>query len=173
MNKLLAVSAFALAVTPYAAVAANGEVQFLGVVTDTTCDILPIVGGGTVNNLVQLGTVGTNATGIDVPFALKADMNQSGCQNLTAASTATIGWNGAFDINGLKAQSGVAADAWASIDTVNASITPVQGINSTNLSADFTGDVLTTTGAMFKATLHGGAIAGDYRSVAAFVVAYN
>lgn len=172
MKNLLAASALALVVTSGAAVAANGEVQFLGVVTDTTCDILPIVGGGTVNNLVQLGTVSTNGMGTTVPFALKADMTQPGCQTLTAADTATIGWNGAFDINGLKAQSGVAADAWAAIDTVN-SVAPGQGINSTNLSADFTGDVLTTTGAMFEATLHGGNTAGDYRSVAAFVVAYN
>lgn len=173
MGKLLVISALALAVTSGAAVAANGEVQFLGVVTDTTCDILPIVGGGTVNNLVQLGTVSTNGTGAAVPFALKADMTQAGCQSLKASSTATIGWNGAFDTNGLKAQSGAAVNAWAAIDTVNASVTPAQSIKSSNLSADFSGDVLITTGAMFEATLHGGDTAGDYRSVAAFVVAYN
>lgn len=41
-KNLLAVSALALAVMSGSALAASGDVQFLGVVTDTTCDVNPV-----------------------------------------------------------------------------------------------------------------------------------
>ncbi|MEG2398562.1 MAG: fimbrial protein [Citrobacter sp.] len=170
-KNLLAVSALALAVMSGSALAANGEVQFLGVVTDTTCDLKPEA-GGTVNNLVQLGTVAKNTAGPVVNFALKADATQAGCAALTGK--ATIGWSGPFSTTGLKAQSGVASDAWTKIDTVNADgAQVVQNINSTHLSSDFKADLLTIDGAKFTAQLNGGGTAGDYQSAAAFVVAYN
>ncbi|MEG0867320.1 MAG: fimbrial protein [Hafnia sp.] len=170
-KNLLAVSALALAVMSGSALAANGEVQFLGVVTDTTCDLKP-ESGGSVNNLVQLGTVAKNTAGTVVNFALKADAAQPGCAGLTGKK-ATIGWAGPFSNTGLKAQSGLAADAWTKIDTVNAQTTPAQNINSTHLSSDFDADLLTTAGAQFTAQLNGGSDVGDYQSAAAFVVAYN
>ncbi|HII3146300.1 TPA: fimbrial protein PefA [Citrobacter braakii] len=169
-KNLLAVSALALAVMSGSALAANGEVQFLGVVTDTTCDLKPEV-GGTVNNLVQLGTVAKSTAGTVVNFALKADAAQAGCAALTGK--ATIGWAGPFSNNGLKAQSGLATDAWTKIDTVNADTTPAQNINSTHLSSLFDATKLTSDGAKFTAQLNGGLIAGNYQSAAAFVVAYN
>ncbi|MGS0639263.1 fimbrial protein [Citrobacter sp. VF227] len=167
---LLAVSALALAVMSGSAMAASGEVQFLGVVTDVTCDLKPEVGGA-VNNLVQLGTASTGGAGNEVGFTLKADGTQAGCQNLTG--NVTIGWSGPFDANGLKAQSGLASDAWTRIYAVNAVTTPLQDINSGTLSTDFDATKLTTDGAQFNAYLNGGGIVGDYQSAAAFVVAYN
>lgn len=169
-KNLLAVSALALAVMSGSALAANGEVQFLGVVTDTTCDLKPETGGA-VNNLVQLGTVAKSTAGNVVNFALKADPAAPGCAALTGK--ATIGWTGPFSVTGLKAQSGLATDAWTKIDTVNAQTTAAQNINSTHLSSDFDAAKLTTDGAQFTAQLNGGTIVGDYQSAAAFVVAYN
>ncbi|WP_336285297.1 fimbrial protein PefA [Citrobacter arsenatis] len=169
-KNLLAVSALALAVMSGSAMAANGEVQFLGVVTDVTCDLIPETGGA-VNNLVQLGTVAKNTAGTAVDFTLKADGNQAGCQGLTGK--ATIGWAGPFSTTGLKAQSGLATDAWTKISTVNADTTAVQDITSSKLSTQFDATLLTSDGAKFKAQLNGGAIVGDYQSAAAFVVAYN
>lgn len=169
-KNLLTVSALALAMMSGSVLAANGEVQFLGVVTDTTCNLKSEIGGA-VSNLVQLGTVAKSTAGTAVNFALKADAAQSGCSSL--AGKATIGWAGPFSTTGLKAQSGLATDAWTKIDTVNAQTTAVQNINSTHLSSDFDATKLTTDGAQFTAQLNGGNITGDYRSAAAFVVAYN
>lgn len=57
---LLTVSALALAVMSGSALAANGgDVQFIGTVTDTTCDIVPEANGA-VSNVVQLGNVATS-----------------------------------------------------------------------------------------------------------------
>lgn len=172
-KNLLAVSALALAVMSGSALAASGDVQFLGVVTDTTCDVNPGVNGA-VNSVVQLGTAPINDKGGTVDFSLKPDMSQAGCQNLTNASTVTIGWTGPFDGNGLKLQSGAATGAWTEIKTTNA--TANQTINTTNLSADIAGDVFIANGGegmKFTAQLNGGATAGDYHSAAAYVVAYK
>ncbi|MGG5415022.1 fimbrial protein [Edwardsiella tarda] len=174
MKNLLVISSLALAVISGSALADSGEVQFLGVVANTTCKVTPEV-NGSVSNLVQLGTAQTNGVGPVVSFALKGDPTQSGCDTAAlTGKTASIGWSGSFDSNGLKAQSGSATDAWTAIKTVNASGTPVQSINSTHLSSDFSAtDVVSTTGAQYTAQLNGGTIAGDYQSAAAYVVAYN
>ncbi|EGB2808526.1 fimbrial protein PefA [Salmonella enterica] len=172
-KNLLAVSALALAVMSGSALAASGDVQFLGVVTDTTCDVNPGVNGA-VNSVVQLGTAPTNDKGSIVNFSLKPDMSQTGCQNLAAGNTVTIGWTGPFDGNGLKAQSGAADDAWTEIKTTNATVDKT--INTTNLSADIAGDQFIANngqGMTFSAQLNGVTKAGDYKSAAAYVVAYN
>lgn len=169
-KNFLAVSALALVVMSGSALAANGEVQFSGVVTDTTCELKPEV-NGSVNNLLQLGTAAKGQVGPVVNFALKADAAQAGCNAMVG--TATITWTGPFSTTGLKAQSGVATDAWTKIETVNAKPTAIQGINSGHLSSDFDATKLTTDGAKFTAQLQGGNIVGDYQSAAGFVVAYN
>lgn len=165
-KSLFAFSVLALAISSESALAA--DVQFFGSVTDTTCDLVPHTDGA-VNNLVQLGSVGTNKVGKIQPFSLKAD---AACVGLSG-KVATIYWSGPFNEKGLKAQAGLATDAWTEIKTVNASNTPVQTINSTQLSTDFDATKLATDGAQYQAILQGGAIPGDYRSAAAFVVTYN
>lgn len=172
-KQLLAVSALALAVMSGSALAANGDVQFLGVVTDTTCDVNPGVNGA-VNNVVQLGTATTNGKAGLVNFSLKPDMTQAGCQGLTDTNKVTIGWTGSFDSNGLKAQSGAAKDAWTEIKAINAT-TPVT-ITASSLSSEIAGDVFIANngqGATFTAELNGGTMPGDYQGAAAYVVAYN
>lgn len=172
-KNLLAVSALTLAVMSGSALAASGDVQFLGVVTDTTCDVNPGVNGA-VSNVVQLGTAPTNGQAGIVNFSLKPDMSQAGCTGLTAANKVTIGWTGQFDSNGLKAQSGAAKDAWTEIKAINAT-TPVT-ITAATLSSEIAGDQFIANGgegATFTAQLNGGTMAGDYQGAAAYVVAYN
>lgn len=171
-KNLLVVSALAMAVLSGSAMAAN-EVQFLGVVTDTTCDLVPEV-NGSVKNLVQLGTVQKGATGTLVDFTLKADPAAPGCATADlAGKVATIGWGGPFDTTGLKPQGGAATDAYVLLATKNAQTTAIQNITSTHSNADFDAEKLTTDGAQFTAALKGGQVVGDYSSAAAYVVAYK
>ena len=171
-KQFLAVSALALAVMSGSALAAPQEVQFVGAVTDSTCNIKPEV-GGTTGNFVQMGTVAKDTeqqTG--TLFTLKA-VPGTGC-TLTGMSTASVSWVGNFDSVGLKAQSGTAQDAKAIIEPVNAKAsTP---ITNTNTTSEFDSSKLTATnpeGLQFTAKLKGGATPGDYVSSAAFVVAYK
>ncbi len=175
-KQFLAVSALALAVMSGSALAAPQDVQFVGAVTDSTCNIKPEV-GGTTGNFVQMGTVtkGTEQqTG--TAFTLKA-VPGTGTTNactLTGMTTASVSWVGNFDTDGLKAQSGAAHDAYAIITPVNAKAsTP---ITSANTTSEFESNKLTAAtpeGLQFTAKLKGGKQAGDYVSSAAFVVAYK
>ncbi|EFA3718433.1 TPA: hypothetical protein OBQ40_003318 [Escherichia coli] len=61
MKKLMIASAIAMAMTVGSAMAADlgsqqKEIQFLGTVSEVTCDISAVVDGA-VDNVVQLGTV--------------------------------------------------------------------------------------------------------------------
>ncbi|MBC6504654.1 fimbrial protein PefA [Citrobacter freundii] len=173
-KQLLALSALTLALMYGSAMAAHGDVQFTGVVTNTTCDVNPGVGGA-VNNLVQLGTAAPGGQGSIVNFSLKPDMTQAGCTGLTGANTVTITWNGPFDANGLTAQSGAATDAWTEITHTNATGTAVT-IDATSLSSSISGDEFIANGgdgATFTAQLNAGNNPGDYVSAAAYIVAYN
>ncbi|EAT8962729.1 fimbrial protein [Salmonella enterica] len=174
-KQFLAVSALALAVMSGSALAAPQDVQFVGAVTDATCNIKPEV-GGTTGNYVQMGTVakgGVQQTGI--PFTLKAvpGTGNNAC-TLTGMSTASVSWVGNFDSDGLKAQSGAAYDAKAIIEPVNAKANAP--ITNANTTSEFDSNKLTATnpdGLQFTAKLKGGSQAGDYVSSAAFVVAYK
>lgn len=166
MVSLAAISMFASYAT-----AATGQVKFLGAVTATTCALTPTV-SGSGNSIIQLPDAATNAAGTAVTFTLKADAT-SGCTGLTAAQTATISWMGDLNTKGFMNQGGSATDAWVTLTTVNSKTNPQQTITSANQSTDFAGNVINTTGAQFKAVLNGGATAGDFRSVAAFAVAYK
>ncbi|EGT1548435.1 fimbrial protein PefA [Salmonella enterica] len=173
-KQFLAVSALALAVISGSALAAPQDVQFVGVVTDMTCDIKPEV-NGTTGNYVQLGSVKASATGSAIQFALKADAGSgaNSCGTMAANKTATVSWVGSFDANGLTANSGAATDAVALIKTVNAKTTQVTMSSATN-EADFDATKLTDgTGLQFTAALKGGQQKGDYVSSAAFLVTYN
>ncbi|WNI88057.1 fimbrial protein [Citrobacter portucalensis] len=173
MKKVILVSAVAMASLGMIniASAAHGEVQFIGAVTAKTCDLTPEV-NGSVTNMVQLGTAGVNGQASAVTFKLKANPDQPDCEALAAGDTATIGWGGQFDHQGLGNQSGSANGAWVKLMSVN-SKTANSVITSSKASSDFAGDKIKTDGAQFEATLNGGAAPGDYRSAAAFVVAYN
>lgn len=174
-KQFLAVSALALAVISGSALAAPQDVQFVGVVTDMTCDIKPEV-NGTTGNYVQLGSVKASTTGSDIQFALKADAGTgaNSCGTMAANKTATVSWIGSFDANGLTANSGAATDAVALIKTVNSSAAQQVTMTSGANEADFNAANLTNgTGLKFTAALKGGAQKGDYISSAAFLVQYK
>ncbi|EDM9065215.1 fimbrial protein [Salmonella enterica subsp. enterica serovar Give] len=151
--------------------AASGEVQFIGAVTAKTCDLTPEV-NGSVTNMIQLGTAGTNSVAEPVNFSLKPDLSQGDCEALSNSTTVTIGWGGQFNDKGLGIQSGSATGSWVKLASVNSN-TANTSITSSESSVDFAGDKIKSEGAKFQATLNGGAVAGDYRSAAAFVVAYK
>lgn len=175
-KQFLAVSALALAVMSGSALAAPQDVQFVGTVTDVTCDIKPEV-NGTTGNYVQLGSVTkkTGATndsdkGAVIPFALKPAAGTS-C-SLTGKNTVSVTWIGGFDGDGLTAQSGVAKDAKAVIKSTNAKQNAT--ITNAKTTVDFDSSNLTgTSGLEFSAQLHGGDTVGDYISSAAFLVQYK
>lgn len=174
-KQILAVSALALVVISGSAVAAAQDVQFAGVVTDVTCDVKPEV-NGTTGNYVQLGTVAASTTGSEVPFVLKADAGTgaNSCSSQLTGKTATVGWIGSFDANGLTAKSGAATDAVALIKTVNSTATNQVTMTSTTNQAEFNAANLANgTGLKFTAALKGGAQKGDYLSSAAFLVSYK
>ncbi|EAN0300893.1 fimbrial protein PefA, partial [Salmonella enterica] len=178
-KQLLAVSALALAVMSGSAQAGadSGDIEFLGVVTDTTCDIVPEVGGA-VNNIIQLGSVTTSTAassdsdkGSVINFALKPKAGVT-C-NFGANTNATFTFTGNLGAAGLTNQSGTATDAIVTLKSVNAN-TPGD-INSTTNTAVVAVTNLNDAakGAQFSAQLIGGATAGDYRSAVAYVVSYN
>ncbi|EAB1739356.1 hypothetical protein O3L50_004601 [Salmonella enterica] len=173
MKKAIIASAIAVASLGMmnTASAGNGEVQFIGAVTATTCDLSPEV-GGSVTSLVQLGTASLNAAAAPVTFSLKADSGQSDCSALDAAKTATISWAGQFNAQGLANQNGTATGAWMKLTAQNAK-TAAQVVTDSASSVEFAGDEIKNNGALFEATLNGGAAAGDFKSAAAFVVAYK
>ncbi|ARZ01232.1 hypothetical protein AXW37_09840 [Yersinia ruckeri] len=154
------------------AFAANGEVQFIGAVTATTCDLIPEVSGA-VNNVIQLGTAPIDNVATEVEFALKPNDTQAGCAALDTTKTAEIAWGGQFNASGLENQGGTATGSWVKLSTVNAKTTAIVDMTASKLSADFDGAVLKADGAKFKAQLNGLNQAGSYNSAAAFVVAYK
>ncbi|EPB4371618.1 fimbrial protein PefA [Citrobacter freundii] len=172
-KQFLAVSALALAVMSGSALAAPQDVQFVGTVTDVTCDIKPEV-GGTTGNYVQLGNVTAGQTGSEELFTLKADGASNNCATTVAGKTATVSWIGGFNGEGLTAKTGTATDAVAVITTVNATSQNQVVMNSTTTEAEFNAANLTNgTGLQYKAQLKGGTKLGDYISSAAFLVQYK
>lgn len=171
MKKFFACTLIALGCMASTAHAGTGEVRFVGVVTDTTCDLVPEV-GGSINNLIQLGSAAIDGKAGLKEFALTLNPAQSDCTALSDEKIATISWSGPLNENGLGNQSGIATDAWVNIKTVNASGTQ-KDIKSTDHAANFTGAALKAKGAAFTAELNGGKIPGEFASAAAFVVAYN
>lgn len=177
-KQFLAVSALALAVMSGSALAAPQDVQFVGTVTNVTCDIKPEV-NGTTGNYVQLGSVAVDTSnGVTPPantgveFVLKSATG-TGC-SMTNLNTATVTWIGGFDNQGLTAQSGTATGAKALLTALN-SKTQNTAINSGSTSVDFDASKLSATGdgLQFRARLQGGTTAGDYISSAAFLMQYN
>lgn len=179
-KRLLTVSALALAVLSGSAMAGpnSGEVNFLGVVTDTTCDIVAD-SNGSVTNLIQLGTVttSTNANngsdkGAVVDFALKPKAGNT-C-TFGAATNANISFKGNLGAAGVTNQNGTATDAMVKLTSVNAN--NAGDITSANNTAEVPVTNLadsTKAGATFQAQLIGGVTAGDFDSTVAYVVTYQ
>lgn len=180
MKKLLKVSTLTLAVLSGSAFAApnSGDVQFIGAVVDTTCDIVPLADTGAVSSVVQLGnvTTSTKAAGSNqspvVNFSLKPKAGTT-C-NPVAMSNASFAFSGPLEASGLVPQSGTATDAIVKLRAVNA-VGGAHDIDKTRTTSDVTLTDLNdpAKGAQFTAQLIGGTQAGDYRSALAYVVSYN
>lgn len=170
-KQFLAVSALALAVMSGSALAAPQDVQFVGTVTDVTCDIQASVNGST-NNYVQLGNAPLNKTAPEVLFSLKPAAGTS-C-SLTGKNTVSVTWIGGFDGEGLMAQSGAAHDAKALLVAKPGNGANEVEIKKTLTQVDFAASELTSNnGLQFGAKLKGGATPGEYISSAAFLMQYN
>ncbi|MBC6556644.1 fimbrial protein PefA [Citrobacter braakii] len=169
-KKLLAISVLSLTVMSGSALAGanSGDIQFLGTVSDKTCDITTDVGGAT-SNVIQLGNTLVSAAATPVDFALK--LTDPNC-DLTGMTDADITFaSPGLSTTGLANHGGTATGAWTQLTPVNA--TAATDISSSNQTATVAVTDLKTDGAKFKATLNGAATPGTYASEVSFAVAYK
>lgn len=174
MKKLLIVSAMAIGMSGVVSTASanTGEVQFIGAVTDTTCNINPEV-DGVMKSTIQLGTMKLDGTGAQmVNFNLVPDTDE--CLEKTNAS---VGWQSAgFDNNGLVNMKGDATGASIELVAIN-STTPNEKVTFNKQNIEF-GDGANGIGKFqFAAQLvkssAGNATPGTVISSAAYAVAYK
>ncbi|MDR9891415.1 fimbrial protein [Pseudenterobacter timonensis] len=107
--------AMSLLVLANSATANTGQVEFIGAVTDQTCNIYPEV-GGLIKSTIDLGTMKTDGTGAqEVNFKLVPDTQE--CLEKTSAS---VGWQSAgFNAAGLANMKGDATGAAIELIAVN------------------------------------------------------
>ncbi|HAV8880433.1 TPA: fimbrial protein [Escherichia coli] len=170
MKKLMIASAIAMSLMTGSAMASQGDVQFFGNVSATTCDVAPEV-GGSVTDLIQLGTVTPNGTGQEVDVAFKAKNPAGGGCTALNGKTASFAWAGNLIAEGIGAQGGLAQDAHVILKPANG--TTADAITSANNVATFDAEKATTDGFKFKAQLKGGATPGDFQTAAAYAVTYQ
>lgn len=179
MKKLMIASAIAMAMTAGSAMAAvtnmgaqQNEIQFLGAVTEVTCDIDAVVDGA-VNNVVQLGTVKKGEESDAKSIVLKAKQGTT-CAGLDT-KTATIAFKGPLGDTGLENDNGTATGAVVSLVAKNSS-TPDQSVNKGQNAIEFPGNLVNTDGYKFEAKLNAkaaNAIAGTFDSALAYAVTYQ
>lgn len=177
MKKLMIASAIVMAMAAGSAMAAGvgnqqNEIQFLGAVTEVTCDLDAVVDGA-VNSVVQLGTVEKGKEGQEKNIALKAKSGTT-CSGL-ADKTATITFRGPLGDKGLENADGTAAGATVALVAKNGK-TPNQNITKGVSSIDFQADKVNTEGYMLTAQLKSDADsgkAGTFESALAYAVTYQ
>lgn len=153
------------------ATANTGQVEFIGSVTDQTCDIYPEV-GGLMKSTIDLGTMKTDGSGAqEVNFKLVPDTQA--CLDKTSAS---VGWQSAgFNSAGLANMKGDATGAAIELIAVN-SKTGNEKITFNKQNIDF--DNAAGIGAFeFKTKLvksgSADATPGTVISTASYAVAYK
>lgn len=175
MKKLFSLSVLSLVLLSGNALAGNGEIRFVGAVTDVTCNLVPSV-GGSVNNTIQLGTASLTTPATAVNFSLKSDM-AADCSTLQDDDVVSIAFMGPLNDAGLANQSGLATDAIVEIKSVNATAAADNAaiIKQGSDKRAFKGELFSTAGAagaQFTAQLKGKTLQGDYQSAIAFAVSY-
>ncbi|MGG5137040.1 fimbrial protein [Escherichia coli] len=170
MKKLMVASAIAMSLMAGSAMASQGDVQFFGNVSATTCDVTPEVNGA-VTSMVQLGTVTPNGLGNEIDVAFKATNPAGDSCTALSGKTASFAWAGNLNAEGIGAQGGLAQDAHVILKPVNGNTT--DAINSANTVVTFEADKATTEGFQFTAQLQGGATPGDFQTAAAYAVTYQ
>ncbi len=175
MKKLILTSVIAMAMSAGVAQANTGELQFIGSVSDVTCDIV-VENEGIVTNVIQLGTTAPGNKATEVEFALKAkDPNACSLGNL---ANADVSWaSNSINSIGLGNSGGTATNTNMTLSAKNSQTAPT-AINKNVNTATFDSDkVVGDEGFQFVAQLDAattpGATAGTYVSAAAFAVAYR
>ncbi|MWM72152.1 fimbrial protein [Escherichia coli] len=151
----------------------NNEVTFLGAVNAQTCNLSTSVNGtAQPNQVVQLGTVQVGQTSSPVIFAMTpTNPTDPGCV-VMKTKTITVSWaSSALNTTGFGATSGTATDAVVLVNSVNAKKSGA--VNANASTVEFDGAKLATEGLKFNASLKGGTIEGNFKSVASFAVAYK
>ncbi|EAR9301721.1 fimbrial protein [Salmonella enterica] len=172
MKKKLTIAALVMGSLAAGAASANGgEVQFIGSVTDVTCDISPEV-NGVLKNTVELGTMKTDGSGSQaVDFKLVP--RDAAC---LAKTDASVGWASAgFDSIGLANMKGDATGASIKLITLNSSV-PNTAITSNNQNVEFSkagGIGALEFQAQLVKTGTAAATAGTVISSASYSVAYK
>ncbi|HBA9300925.1 TPA: hypothetical protein J1342_004588, partial [Escherichia coli] len=152
--------------------AQNGQITFLGAVTQDTCDLSPEVNGAGANQ-IDLGTVKIGASGTAVDFSLVKNSEPSNtCAGIIDGKTAKISFMGNLTSQGVENQGGSATGAYAVLVAKNAQ-TPNSEIKAGQDSVTFDATKLNNDGFQFSAELKPGQTAGDFRSVVSYAVAYN
>ncbi|WP_341823252.1 fimbrial protein [Escherichia coli] len=170
MKKLMIASAIAMTMAAGSAMASQGDVQFFGNVSASTCNVAPEVGGN-VTDLIQLGTVAPSGTGNKIDVVFKATNAQGGdCAALTG-KTASFAWTGNLIAEGIGAQGGLAQDAHVILKPKNGANT--NAITSANNVASFDATKAISDGFQFEAQLKGGTTPGDFQTAAAYAVTYQ
>lgn len=178
MKKLMIASAIAMSMAAGSAMAATdmgnqqNEIQFLGAVTEVTCDIDAVVDGA-VNNVVQLGTVKKGESGQEKNITLKAKAGTT-CAGLDT-KTATIAFRGPLGTNGLENATGTAAAATVALVAKNGK-TPDQNITKDLNNIEFQADKVNNEGYKLTAQLKSDAAkgkAGTFESALAYAITYQ
>ncbi|HCB2556130.1 fimbrial protein [Escherichia coli] len=170
MKKLMVASAIAMSLMAGSAMASQGDVQFFGNVSATTCDVTPEVDGA-VTSMVQLGTVTPDGLGEEINVAFKAANPAGGDCAALSGKTASFAWVGNLNAEGIGAQGGLAQDAHVILKPVNGTTT--EAISSANTVATFDAEKAITDGFQFTAQLAGGSTLGDFQTAAAYAVTYQ
>ncbi|HAD6864591.1 TPA_asm: fimbrial protein [Salmonella enterica subsp. enterica serovar Typhimurium str. SL1344] len=181
MKKSIIASVVALGLVSGLAQAADKEVQFVGSVTNVTCDIEPSVDGSNsmIPGLIQLGTVAAGVKGQPVNFTFKPAKDQqniTACDTMQDTGTAKLTWTSSnFTAKGLTAISGAATDAAVEISPTNAKAGNGTMITASATSHDFDPTLLKTGGAglKYQAILAGGTQVGDMHTAAKFNFSYK
>lgn len=176
MKKTIAASVFSIAITSGSAFAGNnsGDVQFVGVVTDTTCDIVPVVNGAP-NSIVNIGTAttinGSNSTSTPVVFALQP-ANGTVCGDVSLTNAEFNFYGQTLNGSGFGNNTGTATDSYMNLIALNSVVTN-DTITQTDNTATVTLANLNSEGLRLQAQLFGGQIPGTYESSMTYTVNYN
>lgn len=172
MKKLVIASAIAMVMSAGSAMAAaqQGNVEFLGVVSQDTCD-LGVSQNGAVNNVLELGTVAPTKEGKPVAMKLVAK-DPAQCQ--LGAKKAIVRWTGNLTTDGIANQNGTAGNSHVILTAVNsADQAKIDSSHSTVSFDDANGKLTNGDGLQFTAKLKAGSTAGTFQSAAAYAVEYK
>ncbi|HAI6729017.1 fimbrial protein [Escherichia albertii] len=182
MKKSILASVIALGLVSGLTHAAENEVQFVGSVVKTTCDLEASGTGpnaGLVKNVIELGQAKIGTPGKEVQFAFKpvnAGSNLQNCEELVKSgiSAVALTWNSnAFDGQGLAALSGSATDAHVEVKATNAQTGNNVVMRDNGAVQEFEAAKLLSDGLKYQAQLIGGTQPGDFKTASKFTFYYK